>query len=379
MMVAVDSRVVVCLDKFRGSLRADEACAALAQGIRAAAPAHEVREVPVADGGEGTIDALVRAGYERRAAAAHDPAGRPVQVDFAVRDGRAVVELAQASGLHHVAGQQIPLTASTFGTGEVIRAALGEGCSTIVLAVGGSATTDGGAGMLQALGARLFTADGSPAGPGGAGLLGLARIDLAGLDPRLARTEVILASDVSNPLLGPEGAAAVYGPQKGASPRDILVLEEGLERLATAMARETGADRAGDPGAGAAGGTGFAALAVLGARRRPGIEFMLEELHVAKLLDGACLAVTGEGRLDSQSLQGKAPAGVAALAASLGVPLVLVAGQLDLTAAQQRDLGAAGAYSLTAAAGSVGEAIRQAAPLLTGIGRQLAVAHLDPR
>ncbi len=370
------ARVVVCLDKFRGSLPADEACAALAQGIRAAAPGHAVREVPIADGGEGTIDALVRAGYRRRTVAAHDPAGRPVTAGFAVRGRRAVVELAQASGLHLVAGHEIPLTASTFGTGEVIRAALGEGCRSIVLAVGGSATTDGGAGLLQALGARLLTRDGSPAGPGGGGLLALDRIDLAGLDPRLADTEFILASDVSNPLLGQDGAAAVYGPQKGALPRDIVVLEQGLERFAALLARVTGADRAAEPGAGAAGGAGFAALAVLGARRRPGIEFILEELRVAELLDGACLAGTGEGRIDSQSLRGKAPAGVAALAGRAGVPLVLVAGQSLLTGEQQRELGAAAIYSLTGEAGSVAQAIRDAGPLLTTVGRLLAGRHL---
>ena len=375
----VAARVVVCLDKFRGSLPADEACAELARGIRAAAPGQEVREVPIADGGEGTIDALVRAGYGRRTVAAHDPAGRPVTADFAVRAGRAVVELAQASGLHLVAGHEIPLIASTFGTGEVIRAALGEGCRSIVLAVGGSATTDGGAGMLQALGARLLTRDGSPAGPGGGGLLALDRIDLAGLDPRLADTEIVLASDVSNPLLGHDGAAAVYGPQKGARPGDIAVLEQSLERFAALLARATGADRAAEPGAGAAGGTGFAALAVLGARRRPGIEFMLEELAVAELLEGACLVVTGEGRLDGQSLQGKAPAGVAALAARAGVPLVLVAGQCLLTPEQLKGLGAAAVYSLVEEAGSVAAAIRQAGPLLIRAGRQLAARHLPQR
>ncbi len=365
-------RVVVCLDKFRGSLTAAAACEALGSGIRAAAPACDVRLVPIADGGEGTVDALVSAGYQRRAATVRDPAGRPVTAAFAVRGGRAVVELAQASGLHHVAGQPIPLTASTFGTGELIRAALDAGCTSIVLAVGGSATTDGGAGMLAALGARLLTADGTAAGPGGGGLLALDRIDLTGLDPRLASAGIILASDVSSPLLGPDGAAAVYGPQKGASPADVALLERGLRRLAAAMAQVTGADRAGEPGAGAAGGTGFAALAALGARRRPGIEFMLEELRVASLLEGACLAVTGEGRLDGQSLHGKAPAGVAALARRLGVPLAVVAGQIALTPAELDSLGAVAAWSLAAEAGSVREAMREAGPLLARIGGRLA-------
>lgn len=372
-------RVAVCLDKFRGSLSAGEACAALAAGIRAAAPRCDVREVPVADGGEGTIDALVRAGYQWRAATAHDPAGRPVTAGFAVSGSRAVVELAQASGLHYVMGREIPLTASTFGTGELIRAALDAGATSIVLAAGGSATTDGGAGMLAALGARLTNEDGTPAGPGGGGLLMLDALDLTGLDPRLAGCEIILASDVNSPLLGPRGAAAVFGPQKGATSADVTVLERGLQRLAAAMARATGADRAAEPGAGAAGGAGFAALAALGAQRRPGIDFILDELHVGELLQGAALAVTGEGKLDAQSLHGKAPAGVAELAARLGVPLVVVAGQVSLTSAQLRRLGAVAAYPLTAEAGSVAEAISEAGPLLARIGRRLGARYLTGR
>lgn len=368
--------MLICLDKFRGSLSAGQACAALAEGIAHAAPACDVRQIPVADGGEGTVEALFRAGYQRRAVAAHDPAGRPVLAEFAISGRRAVVELAQASGLQLVTGDEIPLTASTFGTGEVIRAALDQGCTVIVLAVGGSASTDGGAGMLQALGATLARHDGEPVGPGGGGLLDLHHVDLTGMDPRLASTEVVLASDVSNPLLGPEGAAAVYGPQKGAGPGDVAVLERGLRRFAAVLTRAIGTDLARAPGAGAAGGTGLAALSVLRARRLPGIDFLLGELGLPEILPGSSLAVTGEGRLDRQSLSGKAPAGVAALAARSGVPLIAVAGQITLDPGQLRALGVAAAYSLEREAGSVDQAMRQARSLLVRTGQRLAARYL---
>jgi glycerate kinase len=372
----VTPHVVVCLDKFRGSLSAERACHALAEGIKRGSRRVTVLPVPVADGGEGTVDALVRAGYERRTVAAHDPAGEPITADFAVSHGRAVVELAQASGLHHVAGRKSPLTASTFGTGEVIRAALDQGCTSIVLAVGGSATTDGGAGMLQALGARLIAPNDDPVGPGGVGLLNLDHIDLTGLDSRLLQTELVLASDVSIPLLGQAGAAAVFGPQKGAATADIAQLEKGLGQFAKLIARETGDDLSATPGAGAAGGAGLAALSALRARHRPGIDFLLEELRITEILRGASLAIMGEGRLDGQSLHGKAPTGVAARAARSSVPLVAVAGQIELTGEQMRSLGAIAAYSLVEEAGSVEVAMSEAWSLLIRVGHQIAARHL---
>lgn len=396
-------RVVVCFDKFRGSLSAPRACAALAAGITRARPGAEVLALPVADGGEGTADALLAgAGYQRVRVPVRDPAGQPVTADLAIRADRAVVELAQASGLRP-AGDREPLTASTYGTGEMILAALDHGCTEIVLAVGGSATTDGGAGMLTALGARLLDGSGQPVGPGGAGLTSLARIDLTGLDQRLAAVRIILVSDVDSPLLGPGGAAAVFGPQKGATVADVEVLERGLTRFAGVMADAIGTgavrggavrggaaegvgapgsaarDLAAAPGSGAAGGTGFAALTALRAERRPGIDFVLAELGVASRLPGATLAVTGEGRLDSQSLRGKAPAGVARLAAAAGVPLVVVAGQIQLTEAELRSLPCAGWYSLAEAAGDAAMAMARADELLAGVGLEIAAVWLPER
>lgn len=370
------SHVVVCLDKFRGSLSAEKACDALAEGIRESGLVNEVVSLPVADGGEGTIDALVRAGYQRVSVTVHDPAGNLVDAHFAINGSRAVVELAQASGLNRIRGNLIPLTATTFGTGEMMRAALNCGCTTIVLAVGGCAATDGGAGMLQALGAQLIKADGRPIDPGGLGLLEVDRVELAGLDTRLARAEVILASDVTNPLLGEQGAAAVYGPQKGASTEDVAVLEDGLRHFADLLTKVTGSDQSKTPGAGASGGTGFAALSVLKAHPRSGIDFVLDELHMGEILKGARLAITGEGQLDEQSLQGKAPVGVARLAASMRVPLVLVAGRISLSKTQLDSIGAVAVYSVVAEAGNIETAMTKSELFLRRIGQRIAVCHL---
>ncbi|MGY1620430.1 glycerate kinase, partial [Geodermatophilus sp. SYSU D00691] len=328
--------VVVALDKFRGSLTAVEACAAVVRGLARAGV--EGVALPVADGGEGTVDAVVSAGATRVVRSVTGPDGEPVEAAFAVAGDRAVVELAEASGLHLLARPR-PRTATTRGTGELLRAALDSGCRTLVLGVGGSATTDGGAGLLEALGARLLDAGGRPLPPGGAALRDLARLDLSGLDPRLAECTVTLASDVDNPLLGPRGAAAVFGPQKGADADDVAVLEAGLARWAEAVAAAIGRDLAPAAGAGAAGGTGFAALAVLGARPRPGIDVVLDEIGADRVLAGAALVVVGEGRLDEQSLGGKAPVGVARRVPP-GVPVVAVCG--DCTVPAERRGGGGG-------------------------------------
>jgi glycerate kinase len=361
--------VVVCLDKFRGSLSAVEATAALARGLRSAGAG--AVELPVADGGEGTVAAVVRAGATGLRRRVPGPDGNPVDAVFAVRDGRAVVELAEASGLH-LLGQPEPLTATTRGTGVLVRAALDLGCRSVVLAVGGSATTDGGAGLLEALGARLLDARGEPLPPGGGALRDLARLDLTGLDPRLAGCAVILASDVDSPLLGPVGAAAVFGPQKGAGPADVAALEAGLARWAECLAAVTGRDLAAAPGAGAAGGTGLAALAVLGADRRPGIDVVLDEIGADRQLAGAKLVVVGEGRLDEQSLHGKAPVGVAARTPS-GVPVVAVCGDCTVSDERLRAAGIDSAETLLAeAGGDVARAMAQAGELLARVGQRLA-------
>lgn len=372
----MSSHVVVCLDKFRGSLSAETACDALAEGIRDSGLADEVITLPVADGGEGTIDALVRVGYQRVPVTVHDPAGKLVYANFAINHGCAVVELAQASGLNRISGRLIPLTATTFGTGEMIRAALNYGCTTIVLAVGGCAATDGGAGMLQALGAQMMKSDGRQIDPGGRGLIELERVELAELDSRLAHAKIILASDVTNPLLGEQGAAAVYGPQKGASTQDVALLEDGLRHFSDLIRNVTGSDQSKILGAGASGGTGFAALSVLKAHPRSGIHFVLEELHMAEILKSARLAITGEGQLDEQSLQGKAPVGVAQLAASLRVPLVFVAGRVLLSRSQLDSIGAAGIYSVITEAGNIETAMTECEFFLRQIGQRIAFNHL---
>ncbi|MEV6237680.1 glycerate kinase [Lentzea sp. NPDC051838] len=360
--------ILVCLDKFRGCLTAAEACSSVVAGVTAAGG--DAVAMPVADGGEGTLAALT--GYRSVPVEVTGPTGRPVRASFAVRGTRAVIEMAQASGLDLLPDLRTPLLTDTRGTGELILAALDHGCLDIVLAVGGSATTDGGAGMLSALGARVTDFRGTPIGPGGAALTSAAFVDLSSLDFRLRMAHVTLVSDVDNPLTGPDGAAEVFAPQKGASPRDVEVLERGLRQFASVVARALGRDLSAAPGAGAAGGTGFAALAVLGAERVSGAEFVLSEIGVENALRSASLVVVGEGRFDEQSLRGKAPVGVAALARRLGVPIAVVAGDIRLSAAQLREVGAVATWSLLERAGGLGAAIGQAPELLVEIGRELA-------
>jgi len=287
------SRVLVAPDKFKGSLAAVDVASAVRRGILAQAPGADVRCVPVADGGDGTVDAAVAAGFERVAVTATGPTGEPVRTAFAAKAGTAVVEMADVCGLVRLPrGASAPLTATSRGIGEVVAQALDHGATRIVLGIGGSASTDGGAGLLQALGASLRDRDGEELRPGGGALGELAGIDLTGLDPRLCGVEIVVACDVDNPLAGRSGAAAVYGPQKGATEQDVDILDANLARLADCVARHTGADRRDHPGAGAAGGVGFAAIAALGATLRPGIDLMLEMLGFDPDAD-RCMAEAG--------------------------------------------------------------------------------------
>jgi glycerate kinase len=252
----------------------------------------------------------------------------------------AIVELAQASGLDLLdRGVPAPLTACSYGTGELVRHALDRGARYLVLGVGGSASTDGGAGLLRALGARLLDREGHALRPGGGDLARLDHVDLSALDPRLLEVRCVLASDVDAPLLGPTGAAQVYAPQKGADPRTVDELERALGRFADALARATGRDARAQPGAGAAGGAGLAALGVLGATRRPGIDVMLELTRFAQVAEGATLVVTGEGSFDEQSLAGKTPVGVVRVAGSLQVPVAVIAGRCRLSRAEWTAVG----------------------------------------
>ena len=341
-------KIVVAPDKFKGSLPATQVAAALAAGLHAGRPGAEVVTIPVADGGEGTVDAAVAAGFERVPVTAAGPAGDPVRSGYARRGEVAVVELAGVCGLARLpGGRPAPLTASSFGAGEVLRAALEAGGRRIVLGVGGSASTDGGAGLLQALGARVLDTSGEPVRPGGAGLREVAALDLTGLHRALYPADIILAADVDNPLTGPDGAAEVYGPQKGASPAEVAALDAGLRRWAAVVAEAVGRDWSRTPGAGAAGGVGFAALAVLGATRRPGIDLVLDLAGFETALDGADLVITGEGSLDAQSLAGKTPVGVARAAARRGIAVVAVAGRSTLREAELAAAGIAAVYPLT--------------------------------
>ncbi len=325
-------RIVIAPDKFKGSLSAPDVCRHLEKGLQAAATARnlDILRIPVADGGEGTLDAAVGSGFTRRTATVTGPAGQRVEAGFAVRGHEAVIEMATASGLALVpqvgAGGRpdagTAATATSLGTGQLIRAALDAGCRRIILGVGGSASTDGGAGLLQGLGARFLDSAGNELPAGGAALATLHRIDFTGFEPRLVDTRFVLASDVDNPLLGPQGAAAVFGPQKGASTPGRRLLDAALARFVEVLAREIGfraVKRAAEaPGAGAAGGVGYAAIAVLAATRRPGIDVVLEFTQLADRLAGADLVITGEGSLDEQSLLGKTPMGVARAAAAAG-------------------------------------------------------------
>ncbi|MFD0967855.1 glycerate kinase [Plantactinospora endophytica] len=379
-------------DKFKGSLTAVEVVRHLTAGLRRAAPDIEVRGFPVADGGDGTLDAAVSAGFRRVPVTVAGPTGAPVKTAFGYADGVAVVELADACGLRRLpSGVPAPLRASSHGAGEVIRAALEHGCPEVVLGLGGSASTDGGAGLVAALGVRLLDERGAELPPGGAALRRLRRVDLAGLHPAVRRTRFVVAGDVDSPLLGPTGAAAVYGPQKGATDDDVLLLEAGLTRwadLAETAVRDAdllGPDGSGPgrpvsvwPGAGAAGGVGFAALAFLGARFRPGIELLLDLLGFPQAVAGADLVVTGEGSLDAQSLRGKAPVGVAGAAARAGVPTVAVAGQVGVGPDELRHAGIRAAYPLTDLEPDPVACQERAAELVEKVAQTLAADWLDP-
>jgi glycerate kinase len=365
-------RIVVAPDKFKGSLTAVEAAGAIARGLSLSCPDAEVVQLPVADGGDGTVAAAIAAGYERRRVGVAGPTGEPVEADFAVLGGRAVIEMAEASGLRRLPGGRFaPLTASTYGTGQLVAAALDAGARHVVLGVGGSASTDGGAGMAQALGARLLGAAGEDVSPGGAGLADLVRIDVADLDPRLAAAEVVVAIDVDNPLTGPRGAAAVFGPQKGATEQDVAVLDAALTRYAEIVQRDLGSAVADVPGAGAAGGTGAGALAFLGARMTSGIALMLDVTGFATALAGADLVVTGEGSLDVQSLSGKAPVGVAQAAAAAGVPVVALVGRLEVGPEQLQAVGITRAHALLELAPDPVDAQRDADVLLAQLAERI--------
>lgn len=369
--------ILIAPDKFKGSLSAVEVADAVRRGITAHAPDVAVSCVPVADGGEGTLDAAVAAGFERVPARATGPTGEPVETGYAVHGDTALIEMADVSGLSRLPrGRTAPLTATSRGTGELIAHALDRGAARIVLGIGGSACTDGGGGMLQALGVSLRDGRGEDLPPGGAALEHLAEVDVSGLHPGATGAEIVVACDVDNPLTGPRGAAAVYGPQKGATEVDVAALDANLAHLADLVAGRTGRDHRDDPGAGAAGGVGFAAIAVLGATLRPGIELLMELLEFEDHVRGTDLVIVGEGSLDEQTLHGKAPMGVARLAGAAGARVVAVCGRRLLDDAQVRAAGIETAYACADLEADPERSMAGAARLLERIGRRLAEEQL---
>jgi glycerate kinase len=324
-------RVLICPDKFRGTATAPQVAAALETGWRRVRPGDVLELLPLADGGEGTLEALA-GGESLRRERVPGPLGDPIETPFALRaDGTAVLESARAIGLDLLSpSRRDPRRTTTRGVGELIGAALDAGARRILVGLGGSATNDGGAGLAQGLGAALVDASGDPVGPGGAALLRLAGIDLRGLDPRLASVEVVGLTDVDNPLTGPRGASAVFGPQKGAGPDDVWMLDQALAHLASVVRRDLGLDVAGEPGAGAAGGLGFGLRVFAGARLRSGAASVGEAVGLQERIGAADLVVTGEGALDATSLGTKVVGEVLRLAGLSGRRAVVVCGRAEV-------------------------------------------------
>ena len=325
-------KIVIAPDSFKESLTALEVAEAIEAGLKKVLPDAEYVKVPMADGGEGTVQSLVDATEGRLISAeVCAPLGNKVKAEFGLSgDGRtAIIEMAAASGLHLVPPEaRNPLRTTSYGTGELICAALDEGVEKIIVGIGGSATNDGGAGMLQALGALLLDAHHQPIGAGGGCLQDLAAIDLSGLDKRLAGVEIVVACDVDNPLCGEKGASAVFGPQKGATPEMVQALDSGLQHFAAIAARDLGLDIQSPAGAGAAGGMGGGVLLLPDARLQAGVQIVMEAVKLAEKVQDADLVITGEGRMDAQSVHGKTPIGVAHTAKAFGKPVIAIVGCL---------------------------------------------------
>ena len=325
-------KIVIAPDSFKDSLSAQGVADAIALGLVEVWPDAQLVKCPMADGGEGTVESILAAcDGELRRTTVRGPLG--VAVDAAwgwLPDSHtAIIEMAEASGLQLVAvDQRDACISSTFGTGELIRTALDAGAQRVILAIGGSATNDAGAGAMQALGVKLLDAQGQTLAPGGLALTQLARIDLSGMDPRLAEVRFDIAADVNNPLCGPHGASAIFGPQKGATPSQVEQLDRALGHFAELCARTLNKDVSDEPGSGAAGGLGFAAKAFLGAQFKAGVDVVAELVGLADAVKGADLVITGEGRFDAQTLRGKTPFGVAQIARQHGVPVIVIAGTL---------------------------------------------------
>jgi glycerate kinase len=333
--------VLIAPDKFKGSLSATAVARAVSRGLSRAFPDARMNEHPIADGGEGTVEMAVRHGFRPVTVDVNEPLQGEVSATFALSDDTAVIEMASAAGLALLgSGGPSPasaIEATTYGVGQLITAALDHGVSRIVVGVGGTATTDGGAGALMALGAAVRDASGVPVGRGVTGLSRARHLDLSGLDPRAQhQAEILIACDVESPLTGPRGAAVMFSPQKGADPASVAALEKAMEVWADCVSSETGKDLALRPGSGAGGGIAFGLAAVLGARIAPGIDLLLDVSRFDQAVSECDLVIVGEGSLDAQSLMGKGPIGVARRAADLGVPSVAVVGRSQISHEEAR-------------------------------------------
>jgi glycerate kinase len=326
-------RIILVPDSFKGSLSSKQAAEMMAKGIRAVCPDAIIHIIPVADGGEGTVDAVLEATQaEKVTHTVEDPLGRPVRASFAWFSSTqtAVIEMAEASGMSRLAQSELnPYLASTYGTGQLIKHALDRGAKQLVVGVGGSATVDGGIGCLQALGLECFDGNGEKISRVGGRLDRVSRVDLSALDPRIKHVQMTIASDVTNPLLGPQGAVYVFGPQKGVTEQALPQFEQGMRHYAHLIENVTGGKWSDHPGSGAAGGLGFALLSFFRAEVKSGIELILEVCRFKEYLPEADLVITGEGRLDRQSLYGKGPIGIARMAKQYGVPCIALAGRVE--------------------------------------------------
>lgn len=369
-------KIVIAPDSFKDSLSAEKVADAIAAGLADVMPHAQLVKCPMADGGEGTVEAIVAAGNgQLRRNHVQGPLGAPVEAHWGwLPDSHtAIIEMAEASGLQLLKPEQRnACITSTFGTGELIKAALDAGARRVILAIGGSATNDAGAGALQALGLGLFDAQGNHLPRGGLALAHVARIELSGLDPRLAEVRFEIAADVNNPLCGEHGASAIFGPQKGASAEQVRLLDQALGHFADHCANVLPKDVRHEPGSGAAGGLGFAAKAFFGAQFRAGVEVVAELVGLVEAVKGADLVITGEGRFDAQTLRGKTPFGVASIARAEGVPVVVLAGTLGEGYQALYEHGINAAFAIASGPMTLQDACARAAPLLTDRARDIA-------
>lgn len=360
--------IIIAPDSFKDCLSAREVASSISRGIGRVCPAANIVEIPLSDGGEGLINALLGSIDGKLCSApVKDPLGRSITAEFGIfgKDGTAIIELARASGLELLHGhERNPLLTSTYGTGQLIKAALDQGCNKIIVGLGGSATNDGGTGMLKALGARFVNKKGTEILEGGGGLADLYQIDLAHFDARLAYCEVLVACDVTNPLTGPQGASFVYGPQKGGDRVTLEQLDRNLEHYGKVIREQCHMDMADRKGAGAAGGTGAALMAFMNGKMVNGIDLVLQMVGMERYLDDADLLITGEGRIDRQTLSGKTVMGIAAMAKNKGVPVIVLTGKAEEQIEEIYDRGVVAVFPIVDGPMELEEAFKRAPELL---------------